>query len=46
VMNTQEEIGQAIADFESGKFSHISDPQRRLEPAGFLPNARTTRITP
>jgi len=46
VMNTQEETGQDIADFESGKFSHISDPQRRLEPAGFLPNARTTRITP
>jgi redox-sensitive bicupin YhaK (pirin superfamily) len=35
VMNTQEEIGQAIADFKSGKFGHISDPQRRLERVGF-----------
>ena len=23
VMNTQEEIGQAIADFKSGKFGHM-----------------------
>ena len=37
VMNTQEEIGQAIADFQSGKFGHMQRPSAP---------ARTGRLYP